>query len=200
MHYLKLDKYFLQMSMHCRCKCEKERYHLPRRLCRIRDKVVIAILSVFMMSCPRSTELTRRQVLGSSRRLRQRDPLRMKAIIPESHQGRINHTLRVLTLDEDPVPSSCWDKACVYIEEIKWDLDWKEQVHCTYLFWSTGTLVSALGQFSRWLGICWCGSWVRGLCCPRSRVGAPIDFAYHVASMPCHERRKRSSFSTGPTA
>jgi hypothetical protein len=69
------------MSMHHRCKCEKETYHLPRLLCRIRDKVVIAILSVFKMSCPRSAELTSRQVLGSSRRLRvlrQRDPLRTR--------------------------------------------------------------------------------------------------------------------------
>ena len=119
MHYLKLEKYFLLMSMHHRCKCEKETYHLPRLLCRIRDKVVITILSVFNMSCPRCTELTRRQVLGSSRRLRQRDPLCMEAIINNKSYRTINHTLRVLTLDEDPVPSSCRDNACVYFEEIK---------------------------------------------------------------------------------
>jgi hypothetical protein len=71
------------MSMYCLaryndCQYEKERYHLARLMLRGRNKVLVTILSVLMMSCPRSAELTSRQVLGSSRQLRQRDPLRTR--------------------------------------------------------------------------------------------------------------------------
>jgi hypothetical protein len=122
-----------------------------------------------MMSCPRSAELTSRQVLGSSRGCRglmvmasgwqsfdrqfepyllaimaaplrcglgcrsrtdgrihrswffwiqqsvatKRPPMHKEGIIPVSQQGTLNHTLRVFTLDEDALPSCCWDKACV---------------------------------------------------------------------------------------
>ncbi len=40
-----------------------------------------------------------------------------EGIIPVSQQGTLNHTLCVFTLDEDSVPSCCWDKAYVYHDE-----------------------------------------------------------------------------------
>ena len=90
------------MSMYCLaryndCQYEKERYHLARLMLRGRNKVLVTILSVLMMSCPRSAELTSRQVLGWDKET------------PYAQEGNHSSISRIISAGNNKLYLACLD-------------------------------------------------------------------------------------------